>query len=146
MYSLKSVVALISGLLIMSQIVAGAAVPPTYGALTCTEVSAIGFPLKKDCEAALAQITPGEPEVCTLQFQTVYDYEPVGTCVIQTYSTQNGRAHCLNGDWIIKGIKKILARCTSEQDYGSSEYTGGEYEWSAKDDEGVRLLAAPIED
>ena len=51
-------------------------------------------------------------------------------------------AHCLDGNLIIKGGKKILADCTGDQ-----EYTGGQYEWSTVGDkgEGVRLIRAPLE-
>jgi len=131
--------------------VAGAAVPtippPTYGTLTCADVSAFGFPLKKDCEEALKKVPPGKPEVCTLQFQTEYDYVTVGTCTIHTYSS-GGRAHCLDRDLIRKGVKEILGQCSKTHDYEA--YTGGEYQWLTSADiegtkgEGVRLIKAPI--
>ncbi|KAF8428220.1 hypothetical protein EV426DRAFT_333106 [Tirmania nivea] len=133
MYNLRNVVAL---LLLLSQ--STAAVPPEYGTLTCTDVSAFGLPIREDCIAALATVKPGEPKVCTEQIQPEYNCATVGTCVIQTYSIERGRAHCLNGDMIINGINKILEGC-----YTPDGYTGGVYEWSAEDDEGVRLIRTP---
>ncbi|RPB27460.1 hypothetical protein L211DRAFT_834321 [Terfezia boudieri ATCC MYA-4762] len=147
MYSLKNIIALMGGLLFLSQCVSGAAVyPRAYGTLTCAEVSAFGFPLKKDCEAALAKVPPGNPEVCTQQFQPEMDYITVESCTIHTYSDR-GMAHCLNRDMIRKGGKKILTSCTFETQCCPSEvYTGGQYEWFTQGKkEGFKFVKAPVE-
>ncbi|RPB27461.1 hypothetical protein L211DRAFT_865637 [Terfezia boudieri ATCC MYA-4762] len=148
MHGLKNVVALMCGLL-LSQRVAQAAVyiRQTYqtGTLTCTKFSTIGLPLKDDCAAALAKVAPVEPQACTKQFETEYDYVTVGTCTIHTYSTTRGMAHCLDGNLIIKGGEEILENCTSI--IGDQEYTGGQYEWSTvgENGEGVSFIRAPLE-
>ncbi|RPB26737.1 hypothetical protein L211DRAFT_866219 [Terfezia boudieri ATCC MYA-4762] len=140
MYGLKNVVALMGGLLLLFQSVAGAAVhvrqDDTVGPLICVRISPLGFPLINDCVAALANVAPIKPEFCTLQFQTEANYKTVGTCAIQTYSYRNGNAGCLDGNLIIKGGKEILRGCTYK------EYTGGQYKWSANDNEGVRFARA----
>ncbi|KAF8449921.1 hypothetical protein BGX38DRAFT_1142343 [Terfezia claveryi] len=154
MYSLKDIIAFIGGLLLLSQCVAGAAVPkhgaavPKHGPLTCADVTADGFPLREDCEAALDQVEPGEPKVCTLQFQTEYDFVTVGTCTIHTFSTR-GMAHCLNRDEIRNGVEAILKYCSVNPQGSYKEYTGGRYEWMKSADingthsEGVKLVEAP---
>ena len=131
--------------------VAGFAVPRAEAVNpTCTEVSIIGFPLAADCEAALAEVKPVEPQACTKIFQTEYDYVTVGTCTIHTYSTTRGMAHCLDGNNIIKGVKEILKSCRFDFGEATGKYTGGQYEWSTRTDpdgkkgEGVRLVRAPI--
>ena len=131
--------------------VAGAAVPtyppPTYGTLTCADVSAYGFPLKKDCEEALKKVPPGKPKFCTYIYRPEFDYITVGTCTIHTYSS-GGRAHCLDRNLIRKGVEEILGQCSKTHDYEA--YTGGEYQWSNKGEargtkgEGVRLVKASI--
>lgn len=55
--------------------------------------------------------------------------------MIHTFSYTSGKAHCLDGNLIIKGGKEILAGCTYK------EYTGGQYEWSANS-EGVSFIRA----
>ncbi|RPB27462.1 hypothetical protein L211DRAFT_865638 [Terfezia boudieri ATCC MYA-4762] len=144
MYSLRNIIALIGGLLLLFQCVAGATVPPLRP-LTCDEVSAVGFPLKNDCVAALAQIRRGEPEACTLQISYEFDYPPFGSCTIQTYSS-GGAAHCLNGDRIHRGVNAILNHCTVNPQGTLEEYTGGQYQWKNSAEvegikgEGVRVV------
>ncbi|RPB27466.1 hypothetical protein L211DRAFT_834327 [Terfezia boudieri ATCC MYA-4762] len=148
MHGLKNVFALMGGLLSLSQSVSGAAlqVRQTNGTatLSCTQISIIGFPLKDDCAAALAQVKPIKPKFCIEVFRPELDYITVGTCTIHTYSTTRGMAHCLDGNLIIKGGKEILANCASI--IGEQEYTGGHYEWSTvgENGEGVRFIRAPL--
>ena len=133
--------------------VAGVAVPraeAAAGNLTCTEISAFRFPLAADCKLALDKVKPVEPTFCTEVFKTEYDYVTVGTCTIHTYSTTRGKAHCLDGKNIIKGVKEILKSCRFDFGEATGKYTGGQYEWSTRIDtdgkkgEGVRLVGAPI--
>ncbi|KAF8430380.1 hypothetical protein EV426DRAFT_570534 [Tirmania nivea] len=139
MYGLKNAVALLSGLLLLFQSVAGAAILahlqdqiiPRF----CTPISPSGFPLKDDCAAALAKIAPIKPRICTEQFQTEFDLVTVGTCRIRTFSYTSGKAHCLDGGLIITAGNAILAGCTFEN------YTGGQYEWLLNSD-GVRFVKA----
>ena len=106
--------------------VAGARIPiapPTYGTLTCAQVSA----LKKDCEAALAKVTLGKPYPCVDVLMFEYNLVKVGTCTIQTYSNR-GRAQCLDHDLVIQGGNQILDRCISNA-VAYEDYTGGQFEW-----------------
>ena len=124
--------------------ISGSAGPQAYATFTCTQDSAYGFPLKKDCAAALDKVSPVTPQACTKQFQAEYNCVTVGTCTIHTYSSR-GMAHCLDHGLMIRGGKDILARCTFTQGYSSEEYTEGQYEWTAHgSSEGIKFVKASI--
>jgi len=113
------------------------------GGLTCTKISS-SSPLTKDCREALKKIAPSNPDspgVCiTRVFRGEANPATVGTCHIQLYS-ERGRAHCLDGTYVRKGVQAILSGCSSSYRY--SEYTQGNYTWTAPGEwkEGVRLIS-----
>ena len=90
----------------------------------------------------MAKVTLGQLKFCLAVIMTKSDYVTVRTYMIQTYSTTHGRAHCLDGNLIIKGGEEILAGCTTMQ-----KHTGGQYEWSTdgENGEGVRFVKAPLQ-
>ena len=101
--------------------------------LKCTTTTE--SPFFEDCLDAYQKITPGDPEVCIMIISEQWDYITVGTSTVHTYS-QAGNAHCLNGDYIRKGVLDILSKCTKDgQAQGSSTWTK-----EGNPREGVKLI------
>jgi len=83
-------------------------------------------------------VTPGTPEICTDVWMEQMDFKKYGSCIVHTYSTTRGKAHCLDGSKIIKGGNAIIASCSKGKN------TGGKYQWATEEEkgEGVRLIKA----